>query len=150
MKSKTRAIALLAALGLADALYLLTIHWGWGQAVCLGVGECEVVNASRYSELFGVPVALLGALSYAALIATSIMILRGVLAEYARIAQFLIAAIGVAFSAYLTYIELFVLHSICPWCVLSAIIITAIAVLSGLQLREGGEEEDSGQLHSYG
>jgi uncharacterized membrane protein len=125
----------LAMAGLADALYLLTVHWGWWQAVCLGVGECEVVNTSIYSQLFGIPVALLGAFTYAALLATSVLIARAAFEEYARRAQFFIAALGVAFSVYLTYIEVFVLHTICPWCVLSAILLTIIAVLSGLEFR---------------
>ncbi len=124
------AITALAAFGLVVSLYLLTVHWGWGQAVCLGVGDCEAVNTSRYSELLGIPVALLGALSYLALIVTAFLIWRDVFADVARRAQFFIAAIGVAFSAYLTYVELFILGTICPWCVFSAIAITLIAGFS--------------------
>ncbi len=125
----------LAGIGLVVALYLLTVHWGWWQAVCLGVGNCEVVNTSIYSELLGIPVALLGALSYAGLIILGLAIWKDIYAEYARLARFFIAMVGVVFSAYLTYIELFVLHEICPWCVTSAILITLIAILSILDLR---------------
>jgi len=124
----------LAVVGAAISTYLLTVHWGWTQAVCLGVGGCEAVNASRYAEFFGVPIALIGLGGY---------VVIGALAAYlafvraARIAQFALfgAAVGgVAFSIYLTYIELFVLYQICPWCVFSAIVITAIAVLSAVEL----------------
>lgn len=137
MKPVTRTIATvgLALAGLVVSLYLLTVHWGWWAAVCLGVGNCEVVNTSIYSELLGVPVALLGALSYIGLIGLSVLIWIDMFAEEARTLRFLVAAVGVAFSAYLTYIELFVLHEICPWCVTSAILITLIAVLSVWELR---------------
>lgn len=125
----------LAVAGLAVSLYLLTVHWGWWTAVCLGVGNCELVNTSRFSEFLGIPVALLGAGAYAALIAAGLLVWRDLYADLARTAQFLIAVIGVVFSAYLTYIELYVLREICPWCVLSAILITLIAGLSLWELR---------------
>ncbi len=137
MSRRLLAITILAAIGVLVSAYLLTVHWGWWQAVCLGVGDCESVNTSRWSELFGIPVALLGGLSYLAIIASCILVARELFAEYARMALFFIAAIGVAFSAYLTYIELFVLHAVCPWCVLSAILITAIAILTAMELQSG-------------
>ncbi|MBI1801870.1 MAG: vitamin K epoxide reductase family protein [Chloroflexi bacterium] len=136
MNRRAIAIAALALLGLADSLYLLTVHWGWWQAVCLGIGSCEVVNASVYSELLGVPVALLGALAYLAILAASLLILREAYGELARRAVFFVALVGVVFSAYLTVVELFILHEICPWCVLSALLITLIAVLGGWELRQ--------------
>jgi uncharacterized membrane protein len=124
-----------AGLGLIISLYLLSVHWGWGQIVCLDIGDCEVVNMSMYAELLGIPVALLGALTYLALLVTGMLIWRHIYEELASLVQFLVAAIGVAFSLYLTYIEIFVLRAICPWCVLSAILITLIASLSVWQVR---------------
>ncbi len=141
MKQANWIMTGLAALGLAISLYLLTVHWGWWNAVCLGVGNCEVVNTSMYSELLGIPVALLGALTYLSLIAIGLAVWRDLYAEYARLLRFFICAVGVAFSAYLTYIELFVLHEICPWCVMSAIIITLITILSILDYRQSAELE---------
>jgi uncharacterized membrane protein len=135
MKPRLGVILALAAIGVAVALYLLTVHWGWWQAVCLGAGDCEAVNLSRWSELFGIPVALLGALSYAAIIALCIFIARDFYTEYSRIGLFFVAVIGVAFSAYLTYAEIAWIHAICPWCVTSAILITVIAVLGGIEVR---------------
>ncbi len=135
-KIRLIAIAALALFGLGVSLYLLSVHWGWSQAVCLGIGDCEYVNTSKWSELFGIPVALLGAGAYIALMVTAVLDWRDLYAEYARRAQFFIAAVGVAFSAYLTYIELYVLQEICPWCVFSAIAITLIAGLSLWGLRE--------------
>ena len=128
------AIALLSVLGLAVSLYLLTVHWGWWTAVCLGVGDCEAVNTSRFSELLGVPVALLGALAYVAQIALCGAIRWNLYALMSRRALFIIAVIGVVFSAYLTYLELFVIHAICPWCVTSAILLIAITILAGMEM----------------
>lgn len=136
MNRRLIAVIALATLGVAVSLYLLTVHWNWWQAVCLGVGDCESVNLSRFSELLGIPVALLGALAYLAMIAAAVLMARKMYVDNARIALFFIAAIGVAFSAYLTYVELFILRAVCPWCVLSAILVTAIAVLSALELRQ--------------
>jgi uncharacterized membrane protein len=140
-RNRVGIIALLSVLGIAVSCYLLTVHWGWWTAVCLGVGDCEAVNTSRFSEFLGVPVALWGIGAYAMLLALSVGVWRGIALHVTRPALFVVAAGGVAFSAYLTYIELFVLYEVCPWCVLSAILVTTIAVLSALELRAGDEQE---------
>ncbi len=141
MKQANVIMTALAVLGLGISSYLLTVPWGWWNAVCLGVGNCEVVNTSMYSELLGIPVALLGGLTYISLIVIGLAVWKDIYAEYARLLRFFIGAVGVAFSAYLTYIEVFVLHEICPWCVMSAIIITLILILSVLDYRQAGQME---------
>jgi uncharacterized membrane protein len=132
--SRSLVIPVLALVGLAVSAYLLTVHWGWWTAVCLGVGNCELVNTSRYSEFLGFPVALLGMGVYGGMFLLGARLVRGIGGAWTPRLLFSGAAIGVAFSLYLTYIELFVLHEICPWCVLSAFIIFGIAVLSALEL----------------
>ncbi len=128
-------IAILAVAGIAVSIYLLTVHWGWWSAVCIGVGDCEAVNTSRFSEFLGLPVALWGIGAYVTMLVLSILVMLGKFTPWPQRGLFAAAAIGVAFSIYLTYIELYVLYEICPWCVLSAIIVTTIAVLSALELR---------------
>jgi uncharacterized membrane protein len=128
------AIAILALLGIGVSAYLLTVHWGWWSAVCFGVGDCQSVNTSRFSEFLGLPVALWGIGSYAAIFLLSLAVMRGIALEWTPRLLFLLAAMGVAFSIYLTYIELYVIYEVCPWCVLSALIILAIAILSALEL----------------
>jgi uncharacterized membrane protein len=135
MRARLAIIMTSAALGLVVSLYLLSVHWGWGQIACFDIGDCEVVNTSRYAELLGIPVALLGAATYLALLVSGVLIWRHISEEPASLVQFLLAAIGVVFSIYLTYVEIFVLRAICPWCVLSAILITLIASLSVQQVR---------------
>jgi uncharacterized membrane protein len=136
MRARLVTIMASAALGLIVSLYLLSVHWGWGQIVCLDVGDCEVVNMSLYAELLGIPVSLLGAFTYLALLVTGMLIWRHIYEELMSLVQFFLAAIGVVFSVYLTYVELFILRAICPWCVLSALLITLIASLSAWQVCE--------------
>lgn len=104
--------AVLSLVGLLDSLYLWSYKWG-GQLVC-GTGGCDVVNASKYSELFGVPVAALGALGYAALLALALWAFAAPdrAPYWLTDLRLLFAVIGVVFAAYLTAIELFVLHDI--------------------------------------
>ncbi|MCC7164055.1 MAG: vitamin K epoxide reductase family protein [Anaerolineae bacterium] len=139
--SRPLAIAVLALLGIAVSAYLLTVHWGWWSAVCFGVGDCQSVNTSRFSEFLGLPVALWGIGAYAAIFILSVALIRGIALEWAPRLLFLMAAVGVVFSAYLTYIELYVIYEICPWCVLSALIILSIAILSALELYKPHDPE---------
>jgi uncharacterized membrane protein len=142
LRQRSGIIAVLSIVGIAVSCYLLTVHWGWWSAVCLGVGDCEAVNTSRFSEFLGLPVALWGIGAYLTMLALSVGVWRGIAPHVTRPALFVVAAIGVAFSAYLTYIELFVLYEVCPWCVLSAILVTAIAILAGWELRAAEVEQE--------
>jgi uncharacterized membrane protein len=116
----------LALIGLADSLYLWSFKLT-GQLICT-VGGCEAVNSSPYSELLGVPVAAIGAAGYASLVALALWAFFG--NDNAPVwltdLRTLFAGIGLFFAAYLTGIELFVLHAICQWCVVSATTITVL------------------------
>jgi uncharacterized membrane protein len=89
------------------------------------------VQTSEYAKLAGVPVALLGLLGYIAILAALLVPRQG---EAARMAAALFALVGFGFSMYLTYRELFTIDAICQWCVASAVIMCAIAVLSVLRV----------------
>src|SRR5438105_4523756 len=97
----------------------------------------ELVQASRYAELFGLPVALYGVGGYAALFAVGLVGLQPRFAADRRVARLFaaLATVGFAFTLYLTGIELFVLHAICRWCVASAVIMTTVWLLSVAGLR---------------
>jgi uncharacterized membrane protein len=122
--------AVLAIGGMCVATYLTVVHFADQPIVCSSIGDCELVNSSRYASLAGVPVALLGAGAYVSMLA----LIAG--SWVRRSPEMLLAAWGVAFasfgfSMYLTYIELRVLDAICVYCVGSASIMTALlAVLS--------------------
>lgn len=130
-----RRLALaLAVAGIGVAGYLTWVHFADLEPVCVGGGGgCERVQTSEYAKLAGIPVAVLGLAGYVA-IAVAVLI-RG---ELARMAAALFALAGAGFSLYLTYLELFEIEAICQWCVASAVLMVALAVVTMLRLREPG------------
>ena len=105
--------AILALVGLADSLYLWSFKLGGGPLVC-GTGGCDAVNSSPYSEVLGIPVAAIGALGYAVLLALALWALffPDTAPYWLTDLRLFFAGIGLLFAAYLTAIELFVLHNI--------------------------------------
>ena len=65
-----RAIASLALLGLAISAYLTWVHYAGIEPVCSGISDCERVQNSSYAELVGIPVAVIGVVGYAAILAS--------------------------------------------------------------------------------
>jgi uncharacterized membrane protein len=132
---------LLALAGLGVSGYLTWTHLTNHAIACGGSHDCDIVQQSAYSTVLGIPVALLGVLAYATLLA--LLLLRGHLPEaleaYIPLAVFGISLIGVLYSAYLTYLEIYVIYAICRWCATSAIIVTAIFFLSLPDLRSGAD-----------
>ena len=128
MKQYRIPALILSLLGVANAIYLTIIKYANNPQLCIqGVGNCWSVNISRYSELFGIPVALLGAITFSFL--TVAIWLENSKHSWSKLTiyfEFGVSLFGVMFSAYLTYIELFVIKAVCPFCVLSAIIILLI------------------------
>ncbi|HKZ50821.1 MAG TPA: vitamin K epoxide reductase family protein [Dehalococcoidia bacterium] len=120
------AIALLSALGVFVSSVLLWLHYQSHSPLCTGVGSCQVVNASAYSEVMGLPVALLGLLMYGAILGLSLS-LPGATAIVALLG---LALAGLLYSCYLTYVEVHILRALCPWCLASQGIIAAIFALS--------------------
>ncbi len=122
-------LGVLAAAGLLISAYLTWVHFARVAPVCVGgSGACETVQSSRYAEVLGVPVSVLGLVGYASLLFSAT--LKGEVGVYLG---FLTALIGVLFSAYLTYLEVFVIHALCQWCVASAAIMVAALICSALQ-----------------
>lgn len=127
MSRLTGAIAALSVLGVAIAGYLTWVHYAELQPYCVGGGAaCERVQSSPYAELAGIPVAVLGLAGYVAILAS--------LALPDRSVTTFLALVGFGFSAYLTYLELAVIHAVCQWCVASAVVMTAIAGLAVARL----------------
>lgn len=135
------AVPVLSALGIAVSAYLTWVHYAGLEVVCIGTNGCETVQSSSYAEFFGIPVATLGLGMYGALLLLSLLWLRAGpdLAANAGLGIFGLSLIGVGYSAYLTYIELFVLHAICTWCVVSAILLVAIFASSAWHQLRGTE-----------
>jgi uncharacterized membrane protein len=128
-----RATAVLAVVGIAIAGYLTWVHYAGLEPVCVGGGGgCERVQASRWAELAGVPVAVLGLGGYIAILASLALPEE----PGALVAAFL-SLVGFGFSAWLTYVELVKIDAICQWCVASAVVMTALALVSVARVLRG-------------
>jgi uncharacterized membrane protein len=124
------ATASLALAGVAVAGYLTWVQYADLQPICVGGGDaCERVQSSEYASLLGVPVALLGLVAYLALLASL------VLPDAAgQVVAAFIALAGAAFSLYLTWVEVAELDALCQWCVASAALMVALAIVSAVRV----------------
>jgi uncharacterized membrane protein len=128
-------VAVLALGGVAVSSISLYHHYGTSRTAYCDLGEnfnCDIVNRSTYSAIFGVPVALIGVIGYVALLVLATLH-RGQDQTPARLALASIAGLG--FALYLTYIEGFVLAAWCVLCLSSLALIFCISVLSSLLWR---------------
>lgn len=131
-------VAALALAGIFISIYLTLYKLGVIGELSCSLGSCETVNTSRWSVFLGLPVAAWGLFFYidvfgVALVGTMPRLENEPVVSIVLAAE---AAIGVIFSAWLTYLELAVIHAICVWCVTSAVIVTAIFLVSVADLRE--------------
>lgn len=123
----------LAVLGSLIALYMLSVETSGALAVCGPIGDCNAVQQSVYARLFGlVPIAALGLLLQAALLVLFIAssALSGAAGRMAAGLLLALSVAGVLFSIYLTYLEVFVIGAVCAWCLTSALIVAAEAILA--------------------
>jgi uncharacterized membrane protein len=128
---------LLSLSGLFISAYLYLYKIGKIGSLACGTGGCETVQWSPWSRVAGVEVSLVGLLGYLVLLAISLASLQTTFAERRTPSSVLasLAGVGVLFTAYLTYLELFVIHAICRWCVASGVVILLIFIVSLLDLR---------------
>ena len=133
-------VAILALLGLSVALYMVAYALGLTGPIICNVGSCETVQNSPYSRIGGIPVAAFGALGYMALLVVSIIGLQPkfIGARWVSLGLFGGGVVGVLFSAYLTYLEAYVIHAWCQWCVSSAIIMVLAFLFSIPELKRLG------------
>ena len=99
--------------------------------VCVAGGGCETVQQSAYATIAGIPVALLGLISYSVVCALIVWD-----SPAARLAAAMIAFVGLAFSLYLVALQLFVIDAVCAWCVVNDVLVAPLlALLTALRLR---------------
>lgn len=133
LRNLTMAFALV---GLVDAIYLTFVKLTNQQGLCVkGVGDCWSVNTSVYSEVMGIPVSVFGAGAYLLILILLLLEAKGSFwKENNPILIFGLALAGVLYSAYLTYLEIFVIKAICPFCVFSALVMVVLLALSVTRL----------------
>ncbi|MBA3580737.1 MAG: vitamin K epoxide reductase family protein [Gemmatimonadaceae bacterium] len=130
--NRRMVVAALALAGIFVALYLTLYKLGAIGELSCQVGSCETVNSSPWAVFLGAPVAAWGIGFYAVTFVVAMAGLQGRFADSRRLSLVLVllSGFGVAFSGWLTYLELFVIHAICQWCVVSAVLVLAIFLVS--------------------
>ncbi len=132
MRLWTRVAWLTALIGLLDSIYLTVLKYSNNKSLCIqGVGDCWSVNTSIYSEIFGIPIALLGFGAYGFILLLLWAEQRhSLIQQYADFLLFGVTLIGIIYSAYLTYLEIAVIKAICPFCVVSAVAMLILFIYS--------------------
>ena len=125
----------LSIIGLLDAAYLTYIKVV-EDGVCAVSGGCQIVNTSQYASLGGIPIAAIGGAAYLVMLVVLLLEERSeFFALNGSLIVFGLSLVGVLYSVYLTYLELYVIHAICPFCVISAVVLVAMLVVSIMRLR---------------
>lgn len=127
----------LAALGLLVSIYMTIYKLTDNNAMCLGSGDCATVNDSIYSEIFGIPVALVGVGGYLAILSVLLLERYGNNRFFQQNGLTVVFALGVGgfgFTLYLVYVEAFLIHAWCPFCVVSQITMTILFTLTIIRL----------------
>lgn len=140
--TKRMLIALVSLLGLFLGTYLTLYKFGYIGTLACNVGSCEKVQTSRWSVFMGLPVATWGIGYYALMLALAVAGLQDRFADSRRLSQVIagLAGWGLLFTAWLNYLEGFVLHAWCEWCLGSAAMVVILFVLALLDLREPNDE----------
>ena len=121
------SLAFVALLGLGDATFLTVAHLTGDDAVCGSALGCSTVLGSSYASMQGVPTAAFGAVAYFTVFSLAVMAAFG----YRGMRRLLVVVVGLMFAAslYFLYLQAFVLHAFCPFCLISAALTFLLAGL---------------------
>jgi uncharacterized membrane protein len=138
-------MALISLVGLFLGAYLTLYKFGVIGTLACNVGSCEQVQTSRWSVFLGLPVATWGVGFYLLMLVLSIAGLQSRFLDSRRLSLFmvLLAGWGVVFTAWLNYLEAFVIHAWCEWCLGSAGMVLLLFVLAVMDWRDGREIESA-------
>jgi len=140
--TKRMIVGTLALIGVFVSTYLTLYKLGYIGTLKCAVGSCETVNTSQWATFFGLPVAAWGLGFYLVALTVAFMSVQERYADSRKMAVALsvLTGWGTLFSGWLTYLELFVIHAICIWCVTSACIVLVMFLVSLADLREFSAE----------
>lgn len=125
----------LAIIGLLVSIYMTIYKLTSNEAMCIGSTGCSEVNASRYSEINGIPVAVLGVVGYAAILALLFLEQRpGFFQQNGTMLFFGVSLVGFLFTIYLIYLEIALIKAYCPFCLASQAVMIAIFIISVIRL----------------
>jgi len=132
-------MALVAMIGVFLSLYLTMFKLGYIGTLACGSGSCETVQLSKWGDFLGVPVAAWGTGYYAIVLGLAFAGVQGRFESSARLTNWLVyvTGAGLLFSIWLTYLELFVIHALCRWCLGSAAMTLTLFGLAVWDRRSG-------------
>ena len=136
--TKRMWMAVISLAGLFLGLYLTLYKFGFIGSLACNVGSCERVQSSRWSVFLGLPVAMWGVGFYASMLVLAVAGLQPRYADSRRLSLLLmaLAGCGLLFTGWLNYLEGFVIHAWCEWCIGSATMVLLLFVLAVLDWRE--------------
>jgi uncharacterized membrane protein len=130
----TSVVLSLAGIGVSG--YLAYHRLFGGSLVCTRWAQCDVVNNSLYSVLFGVPISFIGLAGYLALLGAAVasLVTTGKTQRAILLLNLLMALGGFGFSVWLTYVEVYIIEALCAWCLASALIIALLTITGAVSL----------------
>jgi uncharacterized membrane protein len=130
-----KATIALVVIGVIVSIYMTIYKFTNNNGMCLGSGDCSSVNSSKYSEIRGIPVALVGVGGYLAILAMLLLENRNRhMKMNATLYAFGLTLTGFLFTLYLIYVEIALLKAYCPFCITSQVTMTIIFTLSVIRL----------------
>lgn len=125
----------LAVFGLLVSIYMTIYKITDNESMCVGSKDCSVVNASKYSEVNGIPVAVVGMIGYAAILGVLFMERKpGFFMANGTMILFGLTLTGFLFTIWLIYVEVALLKAYCPFCIASQTAMTLIFILTVIRL----------------
>lgn len=122
-------------IGLLVSIYMTIFKLTSNESMCIGSKDCSIVNASRYSEVNGIPVAVIGMGGYAAMLAVLLLERKpGFFQQNGTMIFFGLAVTGFLFNIYLIFVEVALIKAYCPFCITSQVSMTIIFILSVIRL----------------
>ncbi len=130
-----RASVALVIVGVLVSIYMTVYKFTKNDAMCLGSGDCSTVNASKYSEVNGIPVSVFGVIGYLAILGVHLLENRNnFFRQNSTLMIFGMALTGFLFTVWLIYVEVALLKALCPFCVTSQIAMTIIFIIAVIRL----------------
>ena len=131
----SRTTLILVVVGLLVSVYMTIYKFTENDSMCLGSVDCATVNASRYSEVNGIPVAVIGALGYGAILAALLFESRSAfLRQNGSLLVFCMSLAGFLITVWLIYVEIALIKALCPFCIVSQTVMTIVFILSIVRL----------------
>ena len=130
-KRLTQITVTLTIIGLLVAIYMTIFKLTNNESMCIGNSGCSVVNASGYSEVNGIPVAVIGMIGYLAILGVLWLERKpGFFKTNGSLIFFGLSLTGFLFTVWLIFVEVALIKALCPFCVTSQVMMTAIFILS--------------------